>query len=440
MERWTRIAITAVLLAAWAPAGALPAQADETTVPLATLEQQISGSLTLAAAKALIDEDEASLQVARDKAGLAAFATNELGPHHDVVTDRSTRSFLRYEQEAGIRVPMLGARALQQQEIAMALGQRTLGELAYEQTRVQVLAKARASYIEYLTARRLERLARGFFEGLNGNAPAALALHRNGFWTGADRLRYNDLVERTRVDVARAQVGQRNALLQLALVTGSPLDSFAPVEPRFAGCATTAAIAFASAVRSDIELAKLAAEASEARAVGRLQRWMGYDANLYMGLRTYVDTPGGLGAGFVVGLDLGVPVHVTREQLDLQRRVAAELRQYDLLAEQRRAELAAGVEIALTSLKQASVELAQARRDDVALQEDVREARVRFALIAPNTLTELQAKAEAAYRAQIQTAQDEGAVLLRINDLLQIAPAACDMKLTAAPDAVGGVK
>lgn len=424
-SKWSApFAISAAMVASLLLASMLPARADQ-TVPLEFFEKQVDASVSLRAAGALVDEDEAALQGARDRAGLEEYFSNGIGPHHEIVTNRSSRSFFRYAQELGVRIPIFGANELQQQAIVMASAERTLGGLAVDSTRLGLLGKVRQNYITYWSARQQEAVAQKYIDELGSDASSVQSLRRNGFWTSADELRYTDLIEKARIDLSRARLDQQNALAQLTSVTNIPMAPFVPVEPSFGSCPTSAVDALPSAVRQDAELAKLAALTDEAQALSRLQRWPGINASVGVGVLTSADAPGGVGYALVIGLNFEKPTHEDRIQADETRRIAAQLREYELLAQQRRADLAAAIGVAVANRSQAIAELEQDRRNVVALGEDLRESRIRLKSIAPNTLSEAQGKSEPAYRARLAVVQAEAALLMRVNELLQLAPSAC---------------
>jgi hypothetical protein len=412
------------------------AWADPAPVPLSYFEGRVDNSLAVRAAGAGVEADQAVLQSALDRSGMEFAGVADIGPHHEVVAASTQRSYFRYGQTLGVRWPIFGTQELQQQAIVAASTQRTLGGLTYQGTRQQIVGALRANYIGYWAARQEMPLAQSFINELSAAAVATRSLRTSGFWTQADTMRYSSMLEKAKIDLSHARLDQQNDLMQLAAITGSPVAPFMPVEPGFGTCSTGADAALASALRSDVDLAKFNALAGEAHALGGLQHYTGVDANLNLGVLTSYEWPGGLGYGLVVGISVGLPTRVQRVQGDEARRTAAQYKQYGLLAQQRQAQLTTDVEVAVANRDQAMAERAQVQKALAALEEDLREARIRLTTIAPDTLADTQAKAEAAYHARIASIEAEAAVLLRVNDLLQIAPDACSAQTAVATPAL----
>jgi outer membrane protein TolC len=425
MKHVTIPTILATTLALFASATTFPAHADNAGVPLANFEQKVNDSYAVRAAQALIDEDTAAIGSARMKAGPSIIFNNLYGPRHEDVPNLYTDSYLRYQQFVGIHVPLLGSRETQQEDIVMATADRTVAQMDYENTRLQLIAAVRENYIKYWLARQEQDTAQSFMAELNQDAPASDALRRNGFWTASDQMNYTNLIQKAKTDYERAELTQREALAQLGLATNTVVAPFDPVEPSFASCVASAPVAINSAFANDPELAIYDAQSREAQSLVRLQRWTGLDIGLNVGAQSFVDTPGGVTYGAMIGLDLAAPVHMKSYRADEVARITAQMQRYDLLVKERRAQLQSAVMVALSDRDQAATELAQAQRDERVLAEDIRESRVRFANVAPQTLAEIQTKAQTAYQTRVTIAEDQGAILLKLNDLLQIAPDSC---------------
>jgi outer membrane protein TolC len=422
----SKIVLTRALtgFAVLAMAATVLARADQ-AIPLAQFETQVDQSLTLQAAQMAVDETKAALLSAEDRSGPALTSATQIGPRRDVVDSALLRTYTRFEEDLGVKIPLLGSHTAQQEAIAVAKTQNDMARLDYEQTKLQLVAKLRQTYISYYEATRRQAAAEQFVDQLNAQQAATSALRKNGFWTEADELRYSTMIQRAQTDEARAAVAQTDALQQLSLLTNSPVHPFTPAEPAFAACAPAPDAATFSAYSQDVELQKIAVAAAEIQALAPLERWDGFDTNLNVGALSYLDKPGGVGYGFYVGADFVAPIHATRLKADEEQRAQSAMQQYRLLAEARKAELHTGVMVALDDRSQAVQELAQAERDHLALAEDLRESRVRFAFVAPTSLGDVQQKAQTDYQAQVAMIADQAQIWQKTADLLQLAPNAC---------------
>jgi outer membrane protein TolC len=403
----------------------LSVRADVATVALPDFEKGASSALALAAAAAAIDERGADLDVARDESGASYTAGAGVGPHRDIVVDGLAREYVRFDQALGVSFPILGKLALQQQDIQNAAIAKKLADLDYRGAQLQLIANVRSSYIDYWAAERSEDISNAFLRDLADDQSAANAYSRNGFWTSADMLRYRSLIVDGQTEVAQAQANEKIALSQLGLATNSTVGAFRSVEPQFAGCSASASDASPLAINNDVPLAELLAQQQSEETILGLQRYMGYDASVNLGGGIGEEQPGGFEYGVVLGATVALPIHVKRLQADQIRSIQAKIRQYDLLAKERREEIGVDVESAVDQRDQASKALESSRALETALNEAVKEARVRLSYIAPDTLAEIQIQEQTAYKARLATVADEAVVLQRLNDLLQLAPDAC---------------
>lgn len=403
---------------------AAPGKADP-TVPLSVFEAKVDTSLAMQAAGANAEQFQAALQGSLDKSGPQITALNEFGPRHELVPGVYVASYFRDEQTLGVRIPIMGARAVQLEDVAVAKAEHQAALLETQTTKLQLLADVRQYYIAYWAALQDEQTAQGYIAQLASQDAETQALQKNGFWTSADMMGYDDLRQKAAFDLSRAQLSANDALIQLSSVAGSPVAPFTPVQPDFSSCDAQPAAVLSSALASDIELAKLNVQKAEADALVRLARVPAYDVNLDAGVGGAINSPGGFAYNGFVGIDYAGPIHERRFAQDEVQRVLALQRQYGLLVAQRKALVTSTVDVALANRTQASWQLAQTKSDELAIAEDAREAQVRFASISPNTLADVQAKAQLDYTTLLAINDDQGAVLERTNELLMLAPDAC---------------
>jgi outer membrane protein TolC len=405
--------------------GSAFARADTAPVAVTSFEQRADAALTLAAAAAEVDQRSDLLQLARDKAGPALLEGNDLGPHQEVVYDGLIRRYVRFAQTLGVSLPILGKQELQQQDVASAATDKELAQLDYRGTKLQLIANVRESYIDYWAATHDEEITAQYLQELAADKQSVTSFYKTGFWTQANVLRYQAYISSARADLGQWSLAQKTALGQLGLATNASVEPFPPLEPGFATCDVSGPAALALAVGSDVPLAELLAQEQLEVSLVRLQRYLGYDGTFDVGANGSLESPGGLGYGLQIGTTIALPLHVGRMGRDQVRALEAKAQQYDLLAKQRRAELGVDVQQYINQRDQSLVQLAASRGVAAALDEEVKEARVRLRYIAPATLAEVQADAQDAYKARLAIVENQAAALLHINDLLQLAPDAC---------------
>ncbi|MBV9402199.1 MAG: TolC family protein, partial [Candidatus Eremiobacteraeota bacterium] len=259
------------------------------SLPVSYFERKVDNAPAVGAAAEAVAASAAATQAARDKAGLQLFGSNDLGPHHDVVLNQTSRSYFRYGQEVGVRLPILGARSLQQQDIVQASAAEGIARLDFQAAHLQLVGRARSGYVAYWSARQQQEVAQGFMRQLAAQRSAAFALRKGGFWTSADALAYSGLREAAELDLSQARVDANNALRELSVVTAAPVGPFVPEEPPYANCALSPARVVPTALAADVDLLKIAVQRAQATQLAALQRWVGYDANVNLGILSSID-------------------------------------------------------------------------------------------------------------------------------------------------------
>ncbi|MBV8363605.1 MAG: TolC family protein, partial [Candidatus Eremiobacteraeota bacterium] len=290
----------AVLVMLLCVAVAKGAAADKKSLPVSYFERKVDNAPAVGAAAEAVAASSAATQAARDKAGLQLFGSNDLGPHHEVVLNQTSRSYFRYGQEVGVRLPILGARSLQQQDIVQASAAEGIARLDFQAAHLQLVGRARSGYVAYWSARQQQEVAQGFMRQLAAQRSAAFALRKGGFWTSADALAYSGLREAAELDLSQARVDANNALRELSVVTAAPVGPFVPQEPPYATCALSPGRVVPTALATDVDLLKIAVQRAQATQLAALQRWVGYDANVNLGILSSIDAPGGLGYALLV--------------------------------------------------------------------------------------------------------------------------------------------
>ena len=401
-------------------------------VPISHFEAQIDNSLALGASQAGIESAASALSGAQAKAGRTLIATNIFGPQRNIEDSLISRTFVRAEQDFAVEFPLLGTRATQEQDIATASGALEVARADYGIQRQQLLAQVREAYVNYWVASQSQQMAISFVNDMQSYQPANEALRKNGFWTQADELKYQDMVAKAQTDGEKAEQAQRDSISQLSLLTNSVVAPFTPVQPDFAACHPDAVYASNQAIASDPEIVKIKAQLAQTKNLLALQRWDGYDASLKLGAGAYVDSvgayvnaPGGLGYRAFSILNVSMAPHPGRLRADEIGKLNATERQLKLMIAQREAELKTDVQVAIGDRDQIAREITQAGQHAQMLAENLRESRVRFTYVAPSSLVEVQQNELDAYNARMWMLIDQNALLIKVADLLQVSPDAC---------------
>jgi outer membrane protein TolC len=428
----------------------LPAGADPTAVPLSHFEAQVDDSLALSASQAGIESAQAELASAQAKFGHTLVANTIFGPQQDVEDQLLSRTYVRFEQDIGVKIPILGSREEEQMSVASANGDLQVARADYSIQRQQLLAQVRQAYVNYWIASQSVQMASNFVSEMQTYGPANEALRKNGFWTSADDLAYEDMVSNAQTDGEKALQVQRDALSELSLLTNTEVAPFTPVQPDFADCHPDAMLVSNQAINSDPTIQKYKSQIAEANQVLGLQRWVGYDADVRLGggvyvnsVGAYLNSPGGTGYRLFGILDLEMPEHPGRLRADEVAKLDASVRQLNLLVAAREADIKTGVQVAVGDGNELTREIAQAGEHERSIAEDVREMRVRFTYVAPSSLADVQAKEQDSYTARSGLLLAQNALLVKVSDLLEVAPNACaagTMAHTNAAAFAGGNK
>ena len=411
-------------------------------VPIAHFEAQIDNSLALGASQAGIQASMDALSGAKAKAGRTIVASNIFGPQRDIEDSFIERTFVRDEQDVALEFPVLGTRDAQQQAIATAAGEVQVARADYGIQRQALLAQVREAYVAYWIAGQSQQTAAAFVDEMQSYGAANAALQKNGFWTQADQLKYQDMVAKARIEGEKAAQVQRDALSQLGLLTNSVVAPFTAVQPDFASCRPDALFASNQAITADPQIAKIKAQLAETRNLLALQRWDGYDAYVKVGAGAFVDSvgayvnaPGGFGYRVFSVLDVHMPTHPGRLRADEVGKLNATAKQLNLLLAQREAEIKTGVQVAVGDRDQIAREITQSEQHERMLAENLRESRVRFTYVSPTTLADVQGNELDAYGARTAILVAQNALLIKVADLLEIAPDACAAGTTAHTNA-----
>jgi hypothetical protein len=411
----------------------VPAMASTT---LASLEAEIPSSPALKADELGIQAAADDVRATRDKTGLAFTYNNELGPEAVIVPYSVDDHVLRFEQAAGLKLPLGGTTIAQQLSILDAERREQIARIAMNEAYRERVAQLREAYVQYWTDEQQLNIEQAYFAV--DERSQATALLKDGFWTQTDFLDYLNTVQSVRaqhdedLNLASAQ------LAQIASAIGQSVEPFQPSEPSFYdGCNVDRAQALESAFAVDAGLAQLQAEQSQ---IGtELAKVPG--SSTEESFETHAGTETDInhhvsGYALLAGVDIALPVRAGDEEHALRAQYSTQLQAVVLQQAQRRVELTASVDAALADLASEKAAFNQALAEEDARKHDLATAITRVNTIkqAPQAgFADVHAKTDDFYVSRRAAVADQNALLLEANNLLMIAPGACGGHYEAIP-------
>ncbi len=399
--------------------------AHEEGVPLSSLESQIDGSLAVQAAIAESLAAEASASATRDKLGYSAFARNTLGRHRDIVLNGVVRSYFVEEPTLGLTFPIFGTRETQDQNIVVAESAQRLADLDVDAGKRTAIQQLRSAYIDYYDAWSKQSADSGFADEISDSGKLVRALTKSGFATEADTLRFADLRSQIQNETLRTAADERAALAQMGAVLGKNMSPFNPIFPEFAGCVPAESVAYQDALDHDVTLQKLVVQSEEMQRLGDLQHFTGLDASLDIGIAPTFELPGGAGYSALVTGTISVPQHLKALREDTRKRLVYTLQQYSLLSAQRSEDIRSLLTTALASQRDAGSQLRVDRVHEAALDEDLRETKIRLRFVDPRSLHNVLTGEILSYEAGVNVIESESRNLRAILGVLDVSPDAC---------------
>jgi len=424
------LARAAVLASLVAGATSVARADDPPPLGLDALEARIDQAPGIRADARQIDVDIQAEGVTYARSGLDYVFGNAIGPRSDIVTKNLNSNAFRYSQNVGVQLPLLGSAISQSNALEEARTTEALARIEYQDERRIALAKLRNAYVLYWQYDRQEAVAQSYVERFEHDMHTVRALRKSGFWTEANLLDYLETLSRFRTDVRTARSLRREQLAIISSAVGEHIAVFRPLEPKFAAaCRPPESDALASALAIDPELAKIAADAVDVTSQLLHVRGSSIDARLEAGIGTVADiVPSRLGYELTAGIAVSLPSHARSEERSLRDQLADELDEQTLRAEQRRADVEAGVEAELDELDDARVELGQARVDEAATFENLREAEIRYRTIAAlgaESFNDVETRLAETFTSENATVVARSTVFLKLEALLETAPDAC---------------
>jgi hypothetical protein len=219
-------------------------------------------------------------------------------------------------------------------------------------------------------------------------------------------------------------------LAAIASALGTDVSAFRPLEPVLgSACSPARDVSVRSASDIDATLARITARTAQLKDEASRVRGSSIDAHASAGLTNVFDlVKPRAGYSLNAGVTAALPTHARSEERSLRAELDAAIASQDLLAKQRRAEIVAATEAAIDELANARDDLRQSLRNEAAARETLREANVRFRTLngaGSGAFVDVTTALSELFAAENQTAIARGAVYLKANALLLLAPDAC---------------
>jgi hypothetical protein len=410
----------------------------ESPVSLDSLELRVPQAPGLQASSASIEAAIQDIRVQHDRSGLGYLFSASLGPAAIIVPRSFDDHVLRFQQQTGLSLPLLGARVAQQIAISSAQEREQLARITFEEARRERIASLRDAYTQYWQYDDEIKAARAYLANGQTALHQANVLLQTGFWTQSKLLDLLNSFQTVRSDAENYQRARLAQLANIDAALGTEINRFEPVAPDFFNaCTPERAVAVESAIRSDATLANLEAQVAQVRTQYALVHGSSIDASASLQAGNTTDINHSVsGYDLQASINASLPMHARDEERGLRAEYAAQLESLQLQETQRNVELAAAVDALLEAVANAQTTLRQSINDVSARTGDLHKAIVRYNTIGESNGTgfdDVLAKQEELYTAQQAVAAARAAVLIQANDLLMLAPGACGGAYEAMP-------
>jgi outer membrane protein TolC len=383
------IAITALCgtpVAAATPSPAPSAAPAPPGTTLGSFESRVDSTYAVSAAKKHAEGEDASLTQARAAAGLSWFLNQSIGPRSDLInqTNAVNRIPSLYTQNLGVSLPIFGHQSQQIEAINNARAQAQLAEVDVDDVRRTTLDTVRTAYVGYWQYQTAASVDQKYLAIFKKDLKLAQALVKAGFWTRAPLLDYIDVSQKTYTDLESSQSSARAQLAALEAAVDTHLNAFSPAAPLLdAGCSDDLDALAAAAAEADPTIKQIEVQIALARANLAQVPHSSIDADVTGSIGTSYDSAtkysrASLAYTLDAGTSFSMPMHGRLEERSQRKSLLDEIDSQNLLEQQRRQDLRSQVEAALEDLDAAQTALIQARTDQQARAEDLREAEVRF--------------------------------------------------------------
>jgi len=420
--------VFAATSALWlAPVAALAQE----NLSLRDLETELIDSPALAAADTRIfgADQTVELEAARGR-GFDYFFSNDFGPRSDIVLGTSTNRTIRYGQLFGVEFPLFGTRLTEHLALAQAQSEANLARIEAQGERRKLLVRLRESYVKYWQYDREQAIVGNFVALEKAEFPSAKTFLREGFWTQANYLGFLDALSRFNTDLSALRSARRSALADIRAILNNDVPDRTPDIPDLdVSCSPSVDQAVAVAAENDPDVARLQEQQNEATASLDFIRHSTITANFLVGVGTNVDIPQhAVGYNVTGAFSFQFPQHMKLEETSKRAAAFANIQMYHFLEMQRRSEIRAAVMNVLDQSAAAHGEYLQAKREQIANREILREARVREATIISTgaaTFNEVEARLLDSYTAERKETSELGASYISVNAIENLVPNAC---------------
>ncbi|HEX8806497.1 MAG TPA: TolC family protein [Candidatus Aquilonibacter sp.] len=405
-------------------AGALP------SITLESLEGDVPKAPGMLAEQSYIVAALDEVAEAKAKAGLDFTYENSIGPAAIIVPRETDEHVFHYEQSAGISVPILGAKFVQDVAIIDAQERAAVAKITYDEQLRHRIAGLRDSYSQYWQYDAQAQIASAYATTEQVALKQAEGLRKAGFWTNYNLFDFFVMLQKVKSEETELEASRQAQLARIASAVGYELQPFTSVEPAFfKACMPSRDRAVTSAYDVDATLAILKAQVAQVNAELARVRGSSVDARIQTDAGSQTDINYQVsGYDLKTGVAVILPGHARAEEQARKAAFTAQLEGLRFDQQQRRVELASEVDAQMADISSAQTALAQATAEQEARQGDVEKAIVRYDTIrqpAAEAFDDVQQNRDNLYAAQRAVLEASGAVLSAANRLLEIAPQAC---------------
>jgi hypothetical protein len=367
---------------------------------------------------------------AKAKAGLDFIYQDSIGPAAIIVPRETDEHVFHYEQNAGISVPILGAKFVQDVAIIDAQERAAVAKVTYDEQLRHRIADLRDSYSQYWQYDAQAQIASAYATTEQLALKQAEGLRKAGFWTDYNLFDFFVVLQKIKSEETELEESRRAQLAKIASAVGFEVAPFTSVEPGFfKACMPSRDRAITSAYDVDATLAILSAQVTQVNDELARVRGSSVDARVQADAGSQTDINYRVsGYDLKTGVDVLLPEHASAEEKARKAAFTAQLDGLRFEQQQRRLELASQVDAQIADISSAQTALAQTLSEQEARQADVEKAIIRYNTIRQSgagPFDDVQQNRDNLYAAQRAALEASGALLLAANRLLEIAPQAC---------------
>lgn len=266
-------------------------------------------SLPVQAALANIKAAQEKIKETEDKGGLTFHAGFSIGQHYPLVTSNITPKYFGIIPQASLSYPLLGANAVQQEEIYDAKSALSTNHADLLQTRLQIIDLADSAFLLYWQSRETKLLAEKLVGQIKKWSIAAKVERKSGSWSTADWLYFEKVKSQVFGAIKQSEIQETTSLSALNSILGQHINPFTPkrpIIPRLDQCHISRAVG--AEVAHSPTIKTLIGQLDAIRAEQNLGPWRYIDATANVGAQSSYD-PAGNRAGYSVtaGVQVNIP-------------------------------------------------------------------------------------------------------------------------------------